>query len=86
VQELLGNASHHSQAALIKVQIDLGNDLIRVNVEDNGKGFDPEILKDSTSLGLKLIRERAEMLGGNFEIDSAAGSGARISFTVPSKM
>jgi two-component system sensor histidine kinase DegS len=86
VQELLGNASRHSQANLIKVQVDLGNDFIRVNVEDNGKGFAPETLKDSSSLGLKIIRERAEMLGGNFEIDSAAGSGSRISFTVPSKM
>jgi two-component system sensor histidine kinase DegS len=86
VQELLGNASRHSQATLIKVQVDLGNDLIRVSVEDNGKGFSSETLKDSSNLGLKLIRERAEMLGGNFEIDSAAGSGARISFTVPSKM
>jgi two-component system sensor histidine kinase DegS len=86
VQELLGNAARHSQATLIKVQVDLGNEFIRVHVEDNGKGFAPEALKDSTSLGLKLIRERAEMLGGNFEIDSAAGSGARISFTVPSKM
>jgi two-component system, NarL family, sensor histidine kinase DegS len=86
VQELLGNAARHSQATLIKVQVDLGNEFIRVHVEDNGKGFAPESLKDSSSLGLKLIRERAEMLGGNFEIDSAAGSGARISFTVPSKM
>jgi signal transduction histidine kinase len=68
------------------VQIDLGNDLVRVSVEDNGKGFDPETLKESTNLGLKLIRERAEMLGGSFEIDSASGSGARISFSVPSKV
>ncbi len=86
VQELLGNALRHSQATLIKVQIDLGSEFIRVHVEDNGKGFTPESLKDSTSLGLKLIRERAEMLGGNFEVDSATGSGARISFTVPSKI
>jgi two-component system sensor histidine kinase DegS len=86
VQELLGNASRHSQASLIKIQVDLGNDFIRVNVEDNGKGFSPEILKESTNLGLKLIRERAEMLGGNFEVDSAAGSGTRISFTVPAKV
>ncbi len=85
VQELLGNASRHSQATLIKIQIDLGGDLIRVSVDDNGKGFSPEILKDSTNLGLKLIRERAEMLGGTFEIDSASGSGARITFSVPSK-
>ncbi len=85
VQELLGNAARHSQATLIKVQVDLGNDLIRVSVDDNGKGFDPEILKESSNLGLKLIHERAEMLGGNFEVDSAAGSGARITFTVQAK-
>ncbi len=86
VQELLGNALRHSQASQIKVQVDLGNEYIRVSVEDNGKGFSPEILKDSSNLGLKLIRERAEMLGGNFEVDSAAGSGSRIAFAVPSKL
>ena len=86
VQELLGNASRHSQATMVKIMVDLGTDLIRVSVDDNGKGFDPETLKESNNLGLKLIRERAEMLGGNFEIDSAAGSGARIIFTVPAKV
>ncbi len=86
VQELLGNASRHSQATMVKIMVDLGTDLIRVSVDDNGKGFDPETLRESNNLGLKLIRERAEMLGGNFEIDSAAGSGARIVFSVPAKV
>ncbi len=86
VQELLGNAARHSQATMIKMQVDLGNELIRASVDDNGKGFDPEILKQSSNLGLKLIRERAEMLGGSFEIDSAAGSGARVSFSVPARV
>jgi two-component system sensor histidine kinase DegS len=85
VQELLGNAARHSQATVVKVHLDLGNDFLRVSVDDNGKGFDPETLKDSGNLGLKLIRERSEMLGGKFEIDSAVGSGARISFTVQAK-
>jgi two-component system sensor histidine kinase DegS len=84
-QELLGNSARHSQATLIKVQVDMGSEVVRVSVDDNGKGFDPEILKQSTNLGLKLIRERAEMLGGNFEIDSMAGSGARITFSVPAR-
>src|SRR5688572_21048901 len=84
-QELLGNAARHSQATTIKAHLDLGNDNLRISVDDNGKGFDPEILKESSNLGLKLIRERVEMLGGNFEIDSTIGSGARISFTVPAK-
>jgi len=85
VQELLGNAARHSQANLVKVHLDLGNDFLRVSVDDNGRGFDPEMLKESSNLGLKLIRERAEMLGGNFEIDSAIGAGTRIAFTVQSK-
>lgn len=85
VQELLGNAARHSQASMVKVHLDLGNDFLRVSVDDNGKGFDAEILKDSKNLGLKLIRERAEMLGGTFEVDSVVGSGAKITFTVPAK-
>jgi two-component system sensor histidine kinase DegS len=85
-QELLGNASRHSQATLVKIHLDLGTDFIRISVDDNGRGFDPETLKDSNNLGLKLIRERSEMLGGKFEIDSAVGSGAKISFTVQAKI
>lgn len=84
-QELLGNALRHSQATLVKIHLDLGTDFIRISVDDNGRGFDPETLKDSNNLGLKLIRERSEMLGGKFEIDSALGSGAKISFTVQAK-
>jgi two-component system sensor histidine kinase DegS len=83
IQELLGNAARHSQATTIKLQADLGNEMVRISVDDNGKGFDVERLKESTSLGLELIRERTDMLGGGFEIDSMPGKGARISFHVP---
>lgn len=83
VQELLGNAARHSQASLVKMQVDMGSHAVRVVVDDNGKGFDTDSLKDAASLGLKLIRDRAEMLGGKFEMDSTAGKGTRISFSVP---
>ena len=85
IQELLGNAARHSQATLVKIMLDLGEDRVRVSVDDNGRGFDPESVQQGTSLGLKLIRERAEMLGGNFEIDSTLGTGARILFAVPAR-
>jgi len=85
IQELLGNAARHSQATLVKVLLDLGEDRVRVSVDDNGKGFDPESVQQGTNLGLKLIRERAEMLGGTFEIDSALGKGTRVSFAVPAR-
>ena len=83
VQELLGNASRHSQATLVKILLDMGNEVIRVSVDDNGKGFDSVSVLSGSSLGLKLIRERAEMLGGTFAVDSAAGKGSRISFSIP---
>ena len=85
IQELLGNAARHSQASLVKVMLDLGEDRVRVSVDDNGKGFDPDSVLQGNSLGLKLIRERAEMLGGNFEVDSTLGTGARILFAVPAR-
>lgn len=83
IQELLSNVARHSQATVVKINVDLASELIRIGVDDNGKGFDPRSLEQIGSLGLKLIRERAEMLGGSFEIDSAAGKGTRVIFTVP---
>ncbi|MBN2386756.1 MAG: hypothetical protein JXB85_07020 [Anaerolineales bacterium] len=83
MQELLGNASRHSQATLVKVQVDVGESSIKMSVDDNGKGFEIDLLEKDGSLGLKLIKERVEMLGGTFEIDSASGKGARVAFSVP---
>ena len=83
IQELLGNAARHSQASQLKVQMDMGNEALRVSVDDNGKGFDTGSLQEGPSLGLKLIRERSEMLGGSFDIDSSAGKGTRVMFSVP---
>lgn len=85
LQELLGNTARHSQATQVKVMLDMGDDRVRISVDDNGRGFDPEIIQQGNSLGLKLIRERAEMLGGTFDVDSSVGRGTRITFAVPAR-
>lgn len=85
LQELLGNAARHSQASIVKVIIDMGESSIRVTVDDNGKGFSTNTLKQGTSLGLNLIRDRVEILGGTFEIDSTIGKGSRITLAIPAK-
>ncbi|HEY5731768.1 MAG TPA: ATP-binding protein [Anaerolineales bacterium] len=85
LQELLGNTARHSQATQVKVMLDMGEDRVRVTVDDNGRGFDPEVIQQGNSLGLKLIRERAEMLGGTFEVDSSVGRGTRVTFAVPAR-
>ena len=85
IQELLGNAARHAQATTVRILLDMGQERVRVSVDDNGKGFDPDTLNQSNNLGLRLIRERAEMLGGNFEIDTNIGKGTRVSFAVPAR-
>lgn len=85
IQELINNAVRHSQASQIKVQLDLGDINVKVVVDDNGKGFDTELIEERGSMGLKLIRERAEMLGGFLEIDSVSGQGTRVTFQIPTE-
>jgi two-component system sensor histidine kinase DegS len=83
VQELLNNAIRHSQASLIKVQIDMDEALIKVTVDDDGKGFDVGSEQVERGMGLKVIRDRTEMMDGSIEIDSVAGQGSRITFQLP---
>jgi two-component system sensor histidine kinase DegS len=85
MQELLGNSARYSQASVIKVQVDMGDAFVKLCVGDNGKGFDPELAEKTNGLGLKLIKERAELIGGKCEIDSAPGKGARITLVIPAR-
>lgn len=83
IQELLNNAYRHSQATMIKAQLDMGATEIKVSVEDDGKGFDVEKTDSEGGMGLKVIRDRVEMLGGNMDVDSVIGQGTRVSFYIP---
>jgi two-component system sensor histidine kinase DegS len=83
IQELVGNAMRHSQATQVKVQLDMGDTNIKVAVEDNGQGFDMDVLEEGGTMGIKVIKERVEKLGGYMDIDSVPGSGARITFQIP---
>jgi two-component system, NarL family, sensor histidine kinase DegS len=85
MQELLSNAVHQNQATTIKIQLDMGDNLIKLSLDDNGKGFDTDALGKEANLGLKMIKERAELLGGTFEINSSPGKGARVSLSLPSE-
>jgi two-component system, NarL family, sensor histidine kinase DegS len=87
LQELLGNAFRHNQdgpvKAQINIQVAMDDNVTKVQVSDNGRGFDPVVVETKQGLGLKLIRERVELLGGYMEIESAVGKGARVAFQVP---
>jgi two-component system sensor histidine kinase DegS len=86
IQELLNNAVEYAHASSIQISLDLGDDLARVAVEDNGSGFElTEALTspDADQLGLAMMRERVEMLGGNIYFDSSVGRGTKVSLELP---
>ena len=83
VQELLRNALTHSQANQITVEMDVGDAFVMVLVEDDGRGFEIEDLDHEQGMGLKIIKERVEMISGEFELASQIGEGTRVSFKVP---
>jgi two-component system, NarL family, sensor histidine kinase DegS len=83
IQEILHNVARHSSASLVKVQIDMGESEIKVAVDDDGKGYDKDKVSEKSGMGLKLIRDRVEMLGGTMDIESTTGQGTRVSFRVP---
>ena len=83
VQELLNNVARYSAATSVKVQIDMGDSVIKIAVDDDGKGFDAENISEKRGMGLKVIRDRVEMLGGSIVIDSVIGQGTRVSLQLP---
>ena len=82
VQELLHNVKRHGAATQATVQVDSFQEQVRVSVEDNGKGF---IFEEGLERGrgLKLLRERVEMLGGALEVSSTPGQGTKVAFQFP---
>ncbi|WP_157909899.1 sensor histidine kinase [Capnocytophaga cynodegmi] len=76
VQELLTNAVKHSQASEIQLQATFKDNLLLIEVEDNGKGFDPKSI--SRNMGLNNIEARVNYLGGKMEIYSEEGIGTTI--------
>lgn len=82
VAEALANAAKHSGAPEVSVRIIAGLDELRIEVEDRGSGVVPPT-DDEMHFGLRLLRGRAERIGGTIEIDSKPGSGTRVVAVLP---
>jgi signal transduction histidine kinase len=81
VQEALTNASRHSNARRVVIEIREDAHLVHLSVRDDGTGFDPEAATEG--FGLMGIRERLELLDGELVIDSAPDRGTVISARLP---
>jgi signal transduction histidine kinase len=78
VQELLNNVIKHAVAKSVIVQVSKTNDDIAITVEDDGKGFDPAILKGSKGMGWNNIESRITYLKGKLDIQSEPGKGTSV--------
>jgi signal transduction histidine kinase len=85
-QEALNNVSRHAKASRAEVRIEKLSDCIRMTVKDDGRSFNVEralLSKDGKHLGLLGMRERIEMVGGAFAVESAPGFGTTITARIP---
>ena len=81
--EALNNVLKHATATQAKVILKKEKSHVFLTIEDNGKGFDPSKGSASEGIGMRSMRERAEQLGGTFEIFSRQGSGTVIQVVIP---
>ena len=82
VQEALTNACRHSGSEFIRVELKETGERLHVAVFDEGVGFDPAAVSED-GFGLRGIRERARLFGGNVEIRTAPGEGCLIRVDLP---
>ena len=83
VQELVNNVARHAAASTVRIDLTTTEGVVQLVVSDDGRGFPPEDQRPAGTLGLKGLRERAELLGGTITIDSRPGAGTSVHVTIP---
>jgi signal transduction histidine kinase len=86
-QEALANVAKHADASRAAVTLSYMEDVVTLDVLDNGKGFDvaggPTSRGDGSGFGLTAMRQRVQRLAGQLEIESDGGTGTAVSASVP---
>ena len=82
VQEAFTNVLKHADASRVSLRLHQGDASVTLTVHDDGKGFDPERVRDG-SLGLVGMRERVGLLGGRLTIESSEDAGTMLKVEVP---
>jgi len=87
VQEALANIRKHARTARARLQLDVviggSGPRLRVRIADDGRGFDLSQSGGSAHFGLAIMRERAEGVGGVFDVETAPNEGTRVSVLMP---
>ena len=85
-QEAMNNISKHAKARAVDVLLERRNAHVTLIIEDDGRGFDPEVIDtkaDGKKAGLLNMRERASFVGGTVDIESHPGNGTTVFVRTP---
>lgn len=80
LKEAINNSAKYSEADILRIRIHLLDERLCLEISDNGKGFDPQMVNGN---GLKNLRTRCEELKGSFQLDSVVGKGTTIVTQLP---
>ena len=83
IQELLNNMLKHAGADEALLQLVRNGNALSITVEDNGKGFDKEILQSNTGIGFSNLQNRVTYLQGVLDIQTAPGNGTSVNIEIP---
>lgn len=82
VQESLTNVARHARANRVRLEVRIRGEAMEIQIEDDGAGFDPQVAL-ALNRGLSGMRERVQLVGGIFQIESETGKGARKFIRLP---
>ena len=80
---MINNILKYAQAKEVQIQLMMEDSIFTMMVEDNGNGFDKEILTSTAGNGWYNIKSRLNLINGDAEIDSRPGSGTVVTIVVP---
>ena len=83
IQEAMANVVKHSEAKSASISITSIESILNIIIEDDGKGFEVDTVKSKDSIGLQGIKQRVQLLKGEYTIDSKPGRGTTIIFDIP---
>ncbi len=83
LQEGLGNVRRHARASHAEISWQRSGPWATLRIADDGRGFAPEEVPPLSRHGLRTMRERCELLGGEFQIRSRPGQGTELTFRIP---
>ena len=79
-KETLHNIARHARASLVEIRLSARRDVVVLEVDDDGRGFDPAAVRAGT--GLKSMHERAARIGGRLELNSRVAGGTQVRLTI----